>query len=84
MDNSGSRSPEADVVLGAGGREEVVDLLVDVLSASKILLTTDLSLDQVVTVHLFFKRLACLLWLGMVEQIAAKSLSDGTAPSDGI
>lgn len=42
--------PETDVVLGASGGQEVVDLLVDVLSTGKILLTTNLSLNQVVTV----------------------------------
>ena len=43
-------APETKTVLGTGGRKEVVDLLVDVLSASQILGTTDLSLNQVITV----------------------------------
>jgi hypothetical protein len=51
VNNTGTGLPETDVVLGTSTRKEVVDLLVDVNSASKILLTTDLSLDQVVTVN---------------------------------
>lgn len=42
--------PETDVVLGARGAQEVVDLLVDVVGAGKILLATDLGLNQVVAV----------------------------------
>jgi hypothetical protein len=41
--------PETDIVLGTGSRKEIVDLLVDVNSAGKILSTTDLGLDQVIT-----------------------------------
>ena len=42
--------PETDVVLGARGAKEVVDLLVDVVGASQILLATNLGLNQVVAV----------------------------------
>jgi hypothetical protein len=42
--------PETDIVLGTGSRKKVVDLLVDVNSAGKILGTTDLGFDQVITV----------------------------------
>jgi hypothetical protein len=42
--------PETNVVLGAGCRQEVVDFLVDVLSAGQILLSANLSLDKMVTV----------------------------------
>jgi ABC-type transporter Mla MlaB component len=50
VDNTGTGLPETDIVLGTGSREEVVNLLVDVNSTSKILSTTNLSLNQVVTV----------------------------------
>lgn len=42
--------PETDVVLGARGAKEVIDLLVDVVGASQILLATNLGLNQVVAV----------------------------------
>lgn len=48
--DTGSWLPEADSVFGAGGSKEVVDLLVDVDSPGEILDTTDLGLNQVVTV----------------------------------
>ncbi|KAI6755925.1 hypothetical protein HG531_005031 [Fusarium graminearum] len=50
VDDTGTGLPETDIVLGTGSGKEVVNLLVDVNSASKILGTTDLSLNQVVTV----------------------------------
>ena len=43
-------SPETDVVLGASSGQEVVNLLVDVLGTGKILLATNLGLNQVITV----------------------------------
>ena len=42
--------PEADPVLGTGSCQEVVDLLVDVDSAGEILLSSNLSLDEMVAV----------------------------------
>lgn len=51
MDNTRSGLPETNVVLGGGGAKEVVDLLVDVDGSGKILLTSNLGLDQMVTVH---------------------------------
>lgn len=50
VDNTGSRLPESDSVLGATGGQEVVDFLVDVDGSCQILVTTDLGLNQVVTV----------------------------------
>lgn len=50
VDDTRAGLPETDVVLGAGGGKEVVDLLVDVDSALEILLTTNLGLNQVVAV----------------------------------
>ena len=50
MDDARAWSPEANVVLGARGRQEVVDLFVDILSTSEVLFAADLSLDQMVTV----------------------------------
>lgn len=50
VDDTRAGLPETDVVLGACGGEEVVDLLVDADGAIQILLTTDLGLDQVVAV----------------------------------
>ncbi|KAI6748464.1 hypothetical protein HG530_015500 [Fusarium avenaceum] len=50
VDNTGAGLPETDVVLGTSSRKEVVNLLVNVNSAGKILSTTDLGLNQVVTV----------------------------------
>jgi hypothetical protein len=42
--------PETNVVLCARGGQEVVDLLVDLVGAGQILLTTDLGLDEMVAV----------------------------------
>ena len=50
VDDTGAGLPEADVVLGAGAGEEVVDLLVDVDGALEIFCTANLGLDQVVAV----------------------------------
>lgn len=50
VDDTRAGLPETNVVLCARGRQEVVDLLVDVVGAGQILLTTDLSLDKMVTV----------------------------------
>jgi hypothetical protein len=50
VDDTGARFPEAEAVFGGSGSQKVVDFLVDVDSALKILDTTDLSLDQVVAV----------------------------------
>lgn len=50
VDDTRAGLPETNVVLGAGGGKEVVDLLVDVDSALEILLTTNLGLNQVVAV----------------------------------
>jgi hypothetical protein len=50
VNDTRARLPETNVVLGARCRQEVVDFLVDVLSAGQILLSTDLSLDKMVTV----------------------------------
>jgi hypothetical protein len=50
VNDTGTGLPETNVVLGSGGGKEVVDLLVDVVGTSKILLTSNLGLNQVVTV----------------------------------
>lgn len=50
VNNTRARSPETNVVLGASAGKEVVDLLVDIDGTSKILVTTNLGLNQVVTV----------------------------------
>lgn len=50
VDDTRTGLPEADSVLGGSGREEVVNLLVDVLGAGQVLLAADLSLNQVVAV----------------------------------
>lgn len=50
VDDTGARAPETNVVLGAGSGQEVVDLLVDVNGAGKILLTTNLGLNEMVAV----------------------------------
>lgn len=50
MNNTRAGLPETDIVLGTSSRKEVVDLLVDVNSAGKILGTTNLGLDQVIAV----------------------------------
>ena len=51
MNNTTARFPESDTVLGAGSREEVVHLLVNVDGTSEILLATDLRLNQVIAVN---------------------------------
>lgn len=48
--DTGSWFPETNTVLGTSSGQEVVDLLVDVDGSGKILDTSDLGLDQVVTV----------------------------------
>lgn len=50
VDDTRAGLPETDVVLGTRRRQEVVDLLVDLVGTSKILVTTNLGLNQVVTV----------------------------------
>jgi hypothetical protein len=50
VNDTGTGLPETDVVLGGSGGKEVVDLLVDVVGTGQILLTTNLGLNQVVTV----------------------------------
>lgn len=50
VNDTGTGLPETDVVLGARGAQEVVDLPVDVVGAGQVLLATDLGLNQVVTV----------------------------------
>lgn len=50
VDDTRAWLPETDVVLGACGGKEVVDLLVDADGAIQILLTTNLGLNQVVAV----------------------------------
>ena len=50
VNDTGSWLPETDVVLGARSGKEIVNLLVDVDSACKILGTSDLGLNQVVAV----------------------------------
>jgi hypothetical protein len=50
VNDTGTGLPETDVVLGSSGGKEVVDLLVDLVGTSKILVTTNLGLNQVVTV----------------------------------
>lgn len=50
VDDTGARLPETNVVLGSSGGKKVVDLLVDLIGTSQILFTSNLSLNQVVTV----------------------------------
>lgn len=50
MDDTRAGLPETNVVLCAGGGQEVVDFLVDVLCAGQILLSADLGLDEMVAV----------------------------------
>lgn len=50
MDDTGTRVPETDAVLGTGRLQKIIDFLVDVLGAFQILLATHLGLDQVVAV----------------------------------
>lgn len=51
VDDTRARLPETDAVLGRGGGQKVVDLLVDVLGAGQVLGAAELGLDQVVAVH---------------------------------
>ncbi|EEQ36878.1 aconitate hydratase, mitochondrial precursor [Clavispora lusitaniae ATCC 42720] len=51
VNNTGTWLPETQVVLGTGGSQEVVNFLVQVNGSSQILDTTNLGLNQVVTVH---------------------------------
>lgn len=50
VNDTGAGAPETNVVLGGSGGKEVVDLLVDVVGTGKILLTSNLGLNQVITV----------------------------------
>ena len=50
MDDAAARLPEPYPVLGTGGGQEVVNLLVDILGPGQILVSFNLSLDQVVAV----------------------------------
>ena len=50
VNDARTRSPEANVVLGARCSQEIVDLLVDVHSACKILWSANLCFNQMVTV----------------------------------
>jgi hypothetical protein len=50
VNDTGTGLPETDVVLGSSGGKEVVDLLVNLVGTSQILVTTNLGLNQVVTV----------------------------------
>lgn len=51
VNDTGARLPETNVVLASGTGKEVVNFPVDVIGTGKILLTTNLGLNQVVTVH---------------------------------
>jgi len=51
VDDTRSGPPEANVVLGAGCGEEVVNLLVDIVGTCQILCAADLGLDKMVAVH---------------------------------
>ena len=50
MDDATARLPEPDPVLGTGGGQKVVNLLVDILGPGQVLVSFNLSLDQVVAV----------------------------------
>ena len=50
VNDTGARLPETNVVLASGTGKEVVNFPVDVIGTGKILLTTNLGLNQVVTV----------------------------------
>jgi len=50
VNNTRAGVPETKTVLGAGGGQEVVNLLVDILGAGQILGASDLGLDQMVAV----------------------------------
>ena len=50
VNDTGTGLPETNVVLASSRGKEVIDLLVDLVGAGKILVTTNLSLDQVIAV----------------------------------
>ena len=50
MNDAAAGFPEPDSVLGPGGGEEVVHLLVHLLGALQVLLSLDLRLNEVVAV----------------------------------
>lgn len=50
VNDTGTGLPETDVVLGGGTSKEVINFLVNLVRTSKILVTSNLGLDQVVTV----------------------------------
>ena len=50
MNDAAAGFPEPDSVLGPGGGEEVVHLLVHLLGALQVLLSLDLGLNEVVAV----------------------------------
>jgi len=50
VNDTGAGLPETNVVLAGSSGKEVVDFLVDIIGTRKILVTTNLGLDQVVTV----------------------------------
>ena len=51
MNDTRAWSPETNVVFCAGCRKKVVDLFVDFLGPGKVLLSTNLSLNQMVAVY---------------------------------
>ena len=50
MDNAAAGFPESHPVLGSGGGQEVVHLLVDILGSGQVLVAFNLGLNQMVTV----------------------------------
>jgi len=50
VDDAGSGIPETNAVFGTRGLQEIINLLVDILGAFQILITADLSFDQVIAV----------------------------------
>lgn len=50
VNDTGTGLPETNIVLGGGTSQEIINFLVDLVGTSKILVTSDLGLDQVVTV----------------------------------
>lgn len=51
LHDTGSWLPETNSVFGTSSSQEVVDLLVDIDGSSEIFDTSDLGLDQMITVH---------------------------------
>lgn len=51
MDDTRAGLPETNVILGAGGGQEVINFLVDTDSSCQIFATTDLGFNQMVTVN---------------------------------